>query len=257
MHIKCLIFDFGFTLFYFKDASVEKYFECFQKGLKKSVSLLERNEIIKDKTTAKTFVNLFNKKRQGFWKESIQTKKEFLTSFIFKTILESMVEKEQISEISNFSSRLYEDLAIEYHSEEEKEWKPFEHTKPTLEKLKQKGIKLAVLSNHPHHKMIENLLKKHYLEEYFEAIVTSAEFGRRKPDPEIIFYTIEKMDLKEYDTSECLICGDEYADIMGGHRAGIKTALCERVVKFPVEKDINVPNVIKIKDISDLIELIT
>ena len=37
MKIKALIFDFGFTLFYFDNPSVERYNECFKKGLLKSI----------------------------------------------------------------------------------------------------------------------------------------------------------------------------------------------------------------------------
>ena len=37
MTVKGIIFDFGFTLFYFDNPSVERYTECFKKGLLKSV----------------------------------------------------------------------------------------------------------------------------------------------------------------------------------------------------------------------------
>ena len=133
--------------------------------------------------------------------------------------------------------------------------KPFPKTKETLEKLsKYDNIKLAVLSNHPSHTMVENSLKTYDLFTYFDAVVTSAEFGKRKPDTEIFHYTLEKMGLAE--NNECMVCGDEYADIVGGDRAGMQTILCERIYKFPFEREIDVPNLMRINDISEVLNYI-
>jgi len=56
----------------------------------------------------------------------------------------------------------------------------------------------------------------------------------------------------------CFMCGDEPADIVGGHRAGVQTVLCERVYKFPFESEINEAiNFIEIKNISEIFDLIT
>ena len=94
-----------------------------------------------------------------------------------------------------------------------------------------------MISNHPSHTMVENSLKTYDLFTYFDAVVTSAEFGKRKPDTEIFHYTLEKMGLAE--NNECMVCGDEYADIVGGDRAGMQTILCERIYKFPFEREID------------------
>jgi len=254
--ISGIIFDFGFTLFYFEEATVENYFKSFQIGLNKSVTILKQERLFKDEKMINKFINLFNKKRQFFWKESLKTKNEFETSYIFKHVLKMMVRKNLIPSIHDFSQEFYDRLAIEFHSEEISRWKPFKHVKTTLESLSRAGIQLAVLSNHPHHKSIETMLKKHNLFDFFEIVVTSAEFGRRKPAPEIFLHTLKKMNLKDINPSECLVCGDEYADIVGGHRAGLKTVLCERKIKFPFEKEINVPNVIRVNEISEILTLI-
>jgi len=147
------------------------------------------------------------------------------------------------------------ELADLYHSFEEEEWVPFEHTARTLEILsKREDVKLGVLSNHPHHNTIVNLLIKYDLDKYFDAIVTSAQFGKRKPDPEIFHHTIQKMGLD--NPNSCFICGDEHADIVGGHRAGLQTILCKRIYKFPFEKEIDIPDYIKVNDISEILKYI-
>jgi len=248
MKIKGLIFDFGFTLFEFKDASVEKYLECYKKGLIKSVHELKISNLIKNEQDAEFLVKTFNRKRAKYFKESMKTKTEHQTTEIFKEILEML-------NIKNLDPKMYEELADIYHSCEEEEWYPFEKTAETLKKLnKDKEIKLAVLSNHPHHATIEKLLIKYDLRKYFHAVVTSAEFGKRKPDPEIFHYTLKKMGLEVPGSS--MICGDEYADIMGGYRAGLQTILCKRAYEFPYEKEIIGPEYIEIKNISEIMDYI-
>ena len=100
--------------------------------------------------------------------------------------------------------------------------------------------------------MVKNSLKEYSLFQYFDAVVTSAEFGKRKPDPGIFHYTLEKMGLTE--NNECMVCGDEYADVVGGDRAGMQTILCERKYKFPYERELDVPDLIRIEDISEILE---
>jgi len=248
MKVEGLIFDFGFTLFEFKEVSVEKYFECYKKGLKKSIEKLRKIKILVNNEIIKRFSKLFNKKKALFFRQSIKTKMEYPTSYIFELIWEEL-------NLEKVNEDLYLELADIYHSYEEEEWVPFKKTKDTLEKLsKFKNLKLAVLSNHPHHTTITNLLKKHDLIKFFDAVVTSAEFGKRKPDPDIFLYTIKKMGLDS--PKSCMVCGDEYSDIVGGNRVGLQTILCKRMFKFPFEKEINVHNYIKVNDISEILNFI-
>lgn len=248
MKIEGLIFDFGFTLFEFKDASVEKYFECYRKGLRKTIEKLKETKVLNNEEIINHFSKLFNKKRALFFKTSIKTKKEYPTSYIFELVLDLL-------NLEKMNKSFYLELADLYHSYEEKEWVPYVKTIDTLGELSNfENLKLAVLSNHPHHKTIINLLKKYQLMKYFDAVVTSAEFGKRKPDPDIFLYTLKKMGLKTAEA--CMICGDEHADIVGGDRAGLKTILCKRTIKFPLEFKINIPNYIQIDDISGILKYI-
>ncbi|MFX0136684.1 MAG: HAD family hydrolase, partial [Candidatus Hodarchaeota archaeon] len=131
----------------------------------------------------------------------------------------------------------------------------FENTKETLEKLAMKSLKIALISNHPNHKTIKNMLKRHDLLKYFNVVVTSAKFGKRKPDPNIFYYTLKKMGLENQPNS-VIMCGDEYADIVGAQRANLQSILLERKYKFPIEKEINIPNLKTIRDISEILDFI-
>ena len=166
-----------------------------------------------------------------------------------------MVDKNAINDSDELNDQFYMELANIYHSCEEDEWIPFENTRDTLEKLVLKNLKIALISNHPNHKTIENVLIKHDLFRFFDVVVTSAKFGKRKPDPTIFFHTIKKLGLESH-ANFVIMCGDEYADITGAHRANLKAILLDRKYKFPFEKDIDVANYIKVKDISEILNFI-
>jgi len=255
MTIKGFIFDFGFTLFYFDNPSVERYYECFKKGLLKSIDFLKEKQVWSKKITAQSFIKRFAKKREHFFRKSIKTKTEFPTSLIFQNVLESLREESIIKNIDHIDLNTYDKLAEIYHSCEEDEWEPFEKTKETLETLNKKNIKIALISNHPNHQTIENILKKHDIAKYFDFILTSAKYGKRKPDPDIFLYTLEKMGLKNQANS-VIVCGDEYADIIGAQRANLQSILLRRKYKFPFEKEIDVSNLRKIDNISEILSFI-
>ena len=259
MKTKGVIFDFGFTLFSFENASVEKYMDCFKRGLQRSIKTL-KDENIFDETDAiiDQFVKMFNKKRSQAFKIQRKTKQEYPTSDVFKHVLQDLInEGSLVVESENIKHELYEDLAEIYHSCEEEEWKPYVETKDTLEKLsKIKHLKIGLISNHPNHRMIKNLLKNNDLKHYFDAIVTSAKFGKRKPNTEIFHHTIKKMGLEENDAKDCFMVGDEAADAVGAYKIGMKIILKEREYEFPFETEINIPNIIQIKTINEILEFI-
>jgi len=255
MNTKGLIFDFGFTLFYFKDVSIEKYFDCFKRGLQKSVKLLKNSNILKDDSILiKKFIKTFQKTRLDFFRKSVKTKNEFPTTYIFQNVLRIILGEEPISKLTE---EFYIELADLYHSCEEEEWIPFNQTKDTLNKiLELKNIKIGILSNHPNHTTIKNLLNKYDLLKFFDTVVTSAKFGKRKPNPEIFHYTLKRMGLENEEGSSVLMVGDEYADVIGAKRAGLQTVLFERGYKFPFEKEIEVQNLRKINNIIEILDFI-
>jgi HAD superfamily hydrolase (TIGR01549 family) len=255
MKVKGIIFDFGFTLFYFDNPSVEKYYECFKKGLFKSINVLKSMQFWSEELSDESFIKRFSKKREHFFRKSIKTKTEFPTSIIFRSVLESLQEEKILKDNDQIDEDTYDNLAELYHSCEEEEWEPFDNTKETLETLKKKNIKIALISNHPNHKTIKNILKKHNLDKFFDYILTSAKFGKRKPDPSIFLFVINKIGLKGKEDS-IIICGDEYADISGAQRANLNSILLERKYKFPFEKEIDNPNIIKINNIIEIIDYI-
>jgi HAD superfamily hydrolase (TIGR01549 family) len=259
MKLKGIIFDFGFTLFSFQNPSVERYFECFSKGLLKSIESLRREIIIFDRNEIREeFVRLFNKKKSNYFRESIKTKEEFPTSQIFKEVILSLIDKDIIIADSTIRDDFLEELSELYHSCEEEEWRPYKETRMILETLASyKSLKVGLISNHPNHKTVKNMLKSNGMENFFHAIVTSAKFGKRKPNSEIFFHTLRKMGLSETDAKDCLMVGDEAADAVGAYRVGMKVILKEREYEFPFETKIDIPDLIKIKSIYEVLDYIS
>jgi putative hydrolase of the HAD superfamily len=102
----------------------------------------------------------------------------------------------------------------------------FPDSKPLLEKLSNRRIKLGIISNVSSHDVAVEILRKVGLLEYFDTVVTSAFVGIRKPDPGIFLYALMQFNLQPRDA---VIVGDsERHDVWGGTITGMKTVLVSK-----------------------------
>ena len=93
----------------------------------------------------------------------------------------------------------------------------------TLEAIKQLGLKIGLISNVNSRGQVPTNLTEYKLRHYFDPIVLSSEYGRRKPDPAIFHYAAR---LANVPTSRCLYVGDRIArDILGARKAGFRLAV--------------------------------
>jgi len=91
----------------------------------------------------------------------------------------------------------------------------------TLDELRRRGLKLAVITNGPS-AMQRRKLAVLGLEQLFAAILVSEEEGVRKPDAEIFRRALARLGVAPH---EALFVGDHpIADIEGAHGAGLRTA---------------------------------
>ncbi|MFN2216203.1 MAG: HAD-IA family hydrolase, partial [Anaerolineales bacterium] len=87
-----------------------------------------------------------------------------------------------------------------------------------LETIKQMGYKIGMISNVNSRGQVPTNLKKYGIIDYFDPIVLSSEYGRRKPDPAIFHYAAR---LANVPTSKCLFVGDRVIrDVIGAQKAG-------------------------------------
>jgi len=92
-----------------------------------------------------------------------------------------------------------------------------------LEAIKQMGLKIGMISNVNSRGQVPTNLTEYKLRHYFDPVVLSSEYGRRKPDPAIFHYAAR---LANVPTSQCVFVGDRVArDILGARRAGYRLAV--------------------------------
>jgi putative hydrolase of the HAD superfamily len=123
---------------------------------------------------------------------------------------------------SNITSSLAEDLMFfietEYYHREMRPEMP-----AILETIQRMGLKIGLISNVCSRGQVPANLDEYGLRHFFNPIVLSSEYGRRKPDPAIFHYAAR---LADVPTSECLYVGDRIArDIVGAQKAGFHYAV--------------------------------
>lgn len=92
-----------------------------------------------------------------------------------------------------------------------------------LEAIREMGLKIGLISNVSSRGLVPAKLKQYGIQHYFDPIVLSSEYGRRKPDPAIFHYAAR---LANVPASQCVYVGDRIArDILGARRAGYSMAI--------------------------------
>jgi putative hydrolase of the HAD superfamily len=92
-----------------------------------------------------------------------------------------------------------------------------------LAEIKKLGLRIGCISNTQSLTQVPLSLQEYGILDYFDPIVLSAKYGRRKPDPSI-FYQAAR--LANLPTSSCIYVGDKLnRDILGAQRAGYRAAV--------------------------------
>ena len=95
----------------------------------------------------------------------------------------------------------------------------YDGMKELLAFLKERGIRIAVLTNKAHAQAVDNI-ETVYGKGYFDLITGEHPGMKRKPDPEGALYTARTL---KADPGECLYVGDTNTDMMTGAAAGMDT----------------------------------
>lgn len=99
------------------------------------------------------------------------------------------------------------------------EVKPYDGIRELLAALKERGVKLAVLSNKPHAETI-NVVESLFGRGYFDVLQGQKESVPIKPSPEGVFQILEQLGLQAEDI---LYLGDTATDMKTGKSAGAYT----------------------------------
>jgi HAD superfamily hydrolase (TIGR01549 family) len=102
---------------------------------------------------------------------------------------------------------------------------------PTLQVLLKNSYRLGIISNGSDDLNTYELLEKARLRSFFEFILSSAAFGKRKPHPGIFRAALDHFQIPPELT---VMVGDNYeADILGARQLGINTIWVTRRLPFP------------------------
>ena len=97
--------------------------------------------------------------------------------------------------------------------------KVYDGIRKLIENLKQKDIKIAVLSNKPHERTID-VVKCFFGEDTFDEIQGQLESRRKKPFSDGANFIIDKF---KVNAEECLLVGDTSVDMKTGKEANMRT----------------------------------
>lgn len=92
-----------------------------------------------------------------------------------------------------------------------------------LAEIQAMGLKIGCISNTQSLTQVPSNLAEYGILHYFDPIVLSSAYGRRKPDPSIFYYAARQA---QVPTGACVYVGDKInRDILGARRAGFKLAV--------------------------------
>jgi putative hydrolase of the HAD superfamily len=110
-------------------------------------------------------------------------------------------------------------LADDYTAERHRVVYPFPRSIETLEKLRQTGIRLALLTNGDA-RYQRDKIARFDLEKYFECIVVESEFGVGKPDAAVFRHAVERLNVQ---AREVWMVGDNLAfDVLPALTLGMR-----------------------------------
>ena len=96
-------------------------------------------------------------------------------------------------------------------------WLPYPDTEPTLRALRERGVKVAIVSNVP--RDLSDVFAGHGLASYVDAFVHSFQVGAEKPDPRIFLAACERIGTAP---SATLMVGDHAIADGGAMSAGLR-----------------------------------
>lgn len=167
-------------------------------------TLLDTNELI-----IQTFMHVLNKRFPG------QYEPKDCVKFIGPSLTETFTD---------IAPNEVEELIKEYrewnHTHHDELVKEYEGVVETLEKLKEMGLRLVIVST-KRRETIARGLDIMGVAHLFEFVIGIDDVTHVKPDPEPILLAIKKLGVAK---EEAIMIGDNSHDILGGKNAGVRTA---------------------------------
>jgi 2-haloalkanoic acid dehalogenase type II len=204
--IHTVIFDVGGTL-----VNAPSVFQAFADVLDSS----RREELFK--YMRPIFMQIYrDENRSEFW-----TIKEIAAHVVKKAAIQFGLE-----DISDKVGQVYGDYYLN-------QAKLFEDTRPTLDRLQKKGIKLIAVSDADSDVLMREL-STFKIDKYFDRIIISSDVGAYKPTDKMVAYIRDRVDRPYHNI---LFVGDTEVDVLTGRKLNAHSVLIRRNGKFPYSAD--------------------
>ena len=177
------------------------------------------------------------RKREGRMSTPEQTRRYFLDLYAH-VFNRAGIEGDHLPGLQKYYDRFQDGRYLDVYGD----------VRPTLEKLRGRGVRLGVLSNWSEH--LSLVLERHDLARYFSFLVVSAEAGCEKPDERIFRMAIDRA---ETPLDRILYIGDyPEEDILPAERVGLDALLIDRYDKYGRYR---LPSIRQLTDVPGLIGL--
>jgi putative hydrolase of the HAD superfamily len=215
-NFEAIFFDLGDTLLYFDGDWPEVFFQARQVLLRS----LQAAGIDLDPE----FIEEFYQRMSAYYRERDT---EFI-EYTVKKVLNDVLQERGFQAVPE--AILTNSLA-DMHLITQAHWIPEDDALITLRQLRERGYRLALISNASDDPNTQVLVDKLGARELFEVIISSAALGVRKPNPKIFLVALEHMDLQ---AGKIAMVGDTLgADILGARNAGIFSIWIKRHANTP------------------------
>ena len=214
--LRAVVFDLGDTLVHLS----RPWEDVFRDNLEATHSYLAKMGLKLDfQQFAETFMRQFN---DASSKASLYKVEIPMQEIIAKTLRKAKLEVLGVD--------LVHDTMMEFYRPEIEAWQLYPDTLRTLEALREQDLKMGLISNAKSEWFVEAILERFNIRQFFEAVITSAEMGLRKPRADIFMKALSSLNVK---ASEAVFVGDSlHADILGARAVGIQSI---HLVRKPME----------------------
>lgn len=201
-----VLFDFFGTLVDYSPSRTEQ-------GYERSFELMRRAGARFDYPA---FLDLWSKVSEEFDVDSEQTKREFSMMEVSREFLGRAV--------ASTNEALAREFSQTYLAEWSQGIRCIDGVPDLLRRL-HKGFRLSVITNTHDRELVPRHLEAMGVANLFEEVVTSVEFGLRKPAVEIFRHATGRLETRPED---CVYIGDNYAaDYLGATAAGLRAFLID------------------------------
>jgi len=214
--IRVVIFDLGGTLIYDRDPWPPVYHLA-------DLALLEALQNAGIRVEPSSFFRGHRGLLSLYYDRRGDDVEEETTSVLLQQLLEE-------HGVSNTSHEVIAGVLRAMYSVTQGNWFPEEDAIPTLRTLKERGFRLGLISNAADDENTQTLIDKGGFRPYLEFIISSAAFGKRKPDPAIFRTALTYF---QVDAKQTVMVGDLLeTDILGAHKIGMKSIrITRRAIK--------------------------